>query len=106
MSANISPDCCNCSEDLGQIFACDKWNSNLLKRWFDYAAVMHLCEPVAEKKIHLFSKAFWLLRAQNQTAENYGPPASTNMVYAFPHDACPYSCELIERIEEELSEGC
>ena len=106
MSANVSPNCCDCSTELGQIFDCNKWNKNLLKRWFDYEAVGHLCAPEAERKLHMFSKAFWLLRAQNQDAATFGPPTSTNMVYAFPWDACPYSCELIERIEEELSEGC
>tara|TARA_R100000406_G_scaffold36434_1_gene24096 strand:- start:2765 stop:3088 length:324 start_codon:yes stop_codon:yes gene_type:complete len=106
MSANVSPNCCPCSTELGQIFGCDKWNKDMLKRWFDYLAVEHKCAPKAEENLHMFSKAFWLLRAQNQSAANFGPPTSTNLTYSFPWDACPYSCELIERIEEELSEGC
>ena len=52
----------------------------------------------------MFSKAFWLLRGQSNSS--YGPPTSTNLPFAFPYDVCGYSCELISRIEEELSEGC
>tara|TARA_R100000458_G_C8274783_1_gene249759 strand:- start:1290 stop:1613 length:324 start_codon:yes stop_codon:yes gene_type:complete len=106
MSANVSPECCPCTVNLDGLFSCDRWNESLLKNWFDHAAVMHICETESKRKIHLFSKAFWLLRAQNQSASQFGPPASTNIEYAFPHDACTYSCELIERIKEELSEGC
>ena len=100
----ISIDCCPCSLELGQLFDCKTWNKDLLKRWFDYSAVEHMCTPKAEKNLHMFSKAFWLLRGQNNTS--YGPPTSTNLPYVFPHEACPYSCELINRILEELSEGC
>lgn len=104
MSANISPDCCECSTDLAKLFDCGKWNKDLLKRWFDYSAVEHLCTPKAEKNLHMFSKAFWLLRGQSNSS--YGPPTSTNLPFSFPYDVCGYSCELISRIEEELSEGC